>query len=131
MEQRRHDMKLDHINITVSNLNDSLDWYRRVFGFEQVESGLYQGEPWAIIKNGDALLALYEARGRRVADDAELESKGLHGVARFGLRIVDEAKWSETVARESVNVTHEWRYPHSDRKSTRLNSSHSQISYAV
>ena len=30
---------LDHLNLTAANLEESLQWYRDVFGFEVVEKG--------------------------------------------------------------------------------------------
>lgn len=106
-------MQLDHVNLSVTNLAASLDWYARVFGFEAVERGDSHGTPWAIIKSGGALLALYEHADRKVPDAAALDRVGHHGIAHVGLRIEDEAKWLATVQRERVHVDHEWRYPHS------------------
>ena len=51
---------IDHLNMTVRNLDESLDWYARVFGFEWVESGEREGVRWAIIRSGEAMLCLYE-----------------------------------------------------------------------
>lgn len=106
-------MQLDHVNLSVTSLAQSLDWYRRVFGFEVVERGMYGDVPWAIIKSGAALLALYEHPDRKVPSAPELERVKHHGLAHVGLRITDENKWLETVRRERVQVDHEWRYPHS------------------
>ncbi len=40
-------IKLDHINLTVENLKESIEWYRKIFGFELVESGATpQGNKW-------------------------------------------------------------------------------------
>ena len=103
---------LDHLNISVRDLAETLDWYRRVFGFEKVEGGVIDGRPWAIARSGDALLCLYEHRERGVPDP---EVHGHHGIAHFGLRIDDRARWEETVEREKVDVAYggAYRYPHS------------------
>ena len=106
-------MKLDHVNLTVTNLATSIDWYRRVFGFEPVERGVYRTRPWAILRAGDALLAIYETAGREVPSGEQLARLGHHRVAHVGLRITDERAWLETVARERVNVDHVAEYPHS------------------
>ena len=37
---------LDHLNLTVANLNETIEWYRAVFGFEVVETGNRNGTPW-------------------------------------------------------------------------------------
>ena len=61
---------LDHLNMTVTDLAESLDWYRRVLDFEKVEDGLYQGHPWASIRSGDAMLCLYERPDFKRAEHA-------------------------------------------------------------
>ncbi len=33
-------IKLDHINLTLANLKQSIEWYGKIFGFELVESGI-------------------------------------------------------------------------------------------
>lgn len=106
-------MQLDHVNLSVTNLAESVDWYRRVFGFEAVERGDHHGIPWAIVKKDGALLALYEHPQRRVPRSDELDRVGHHGVAHLGLRITDGDGWLATLARENVQVEQEWRYPHS------------------
>jgi catechol 2,3-dioxygenase-like lactoylglutathione lyase family enzyme len=102
---------LDHLNMTVASLAESADWYGRVFGFERVEGGVYDGVPWAILRSGEALLCLYEHPDYRVPRDGER----LHGLNHFGLRIQDRAAWEETVRREGVEVLYggEVRWPHS------------------
>jgi catechol 2,3-dioxygenase-like lactoylglutathione lyase family enzyme len=103
---------LDHLNMSVADLAKSEDWYRRVFGFERVEGGTYDGSPWAILRAGDAMLCLYEHPEREAPDP---EEHGHHGLSHFGLRITDRAAWEATVAREKVEVgyggAHRW--PHS------------------
>ena len=52
---------LDHLNINVRDLQQSIDFYRSVFGMEVVESGPDSGYGiWAILRGGDAMLCLYE-----------------------------------------------------------------------
>src|SRR5262245_6547345 len=103
---------LDHVNMSVQNLAESLDWYRRVFGFEKVEGGVIDGRPWAIVKSGDAMLCLYEHPERKVPDP---DVHGHHAASHFGIRIDDAAAWEETVAREKVEVEYggAYRWPHS------------------
>ena len=46
---------LDHLNLSVTDLAQTRDWYARVFGFELVEEGVQDdGTPWAILRSGDA-----------------------------------------------------------------------------
>jgi catechol-2,3-dioxygenase len=103
---------LDHLNMSVADLAATRAWYARVFGFETVEQGVYEGRPWAILKSGEALLCLYEHTERKVPDP---EVHGHHGLSHFGLRITDRAAWDATLEREKVEVLYggavDW--PHS------------------
>jgi lactoylglutathione lyase len=103
---------LDHLNMSVKNLAESVGWYGRVFGFAKVEDGVIEGRPWAILKSGDALLCLYEHAKRKAPDPTE---HGHHGLAHFGLRIDDRASWEATVLREKVEVDYggAFDWPHS------------------
>lgn len=107
--------QLDHLNLTVSDLDATVAWYGRVFGFERVESGLHNGRRWAILRSGDALLCLYERAGRHVATDEEAEAGGLHQLNHFGLRITDAERWAATVEREQLAFSYPspLRHPHS------------------
>ncbi|MBK8206867.1 MAG: VOC family protein [Planctomycetes bacterium] len=107
---------LDHLNLSVRNFDQSADWYRRVFGFEVVEKGVYQGQPWGVLKGGDAMLCVYEHAELKHEPDADaLANAGFHRIAHFGLRITDRAAWEATVKREGLTVhyggAYEW--PHS------------------
>jgi catechol 2,3-dioxygenase-like lactoylglutathione lyase family enzyme len=104
--------QLDHLNMSVASFSESADWYRRVFGFEKVEEGVYDGRPWGILRAGDALLCLYEHPERGTPDP---EEHGHHAPAHFGLRIDDREAWEETVRREKVRVEYGGpvRWPHS------------------
>ena len=103
---------LDHLNMSVASLAASEAWYGRVFGFERVEGGLYEGRPWAILKGGEALLCLYE-HPERTPPDAE--AAGRHGLAHFGLRVSDKPALEAALAREQVPVLYGGavRWPHS------------------
>lgn len=107
-------IKLDHVNLTVSDINESIDWYSRVFGFELVESGLNRdSRPWAIVAHNDSMICMTEFRGRRSA--AAQNENGFHQFYHFGLRISDEQEWSEKVKRFGIKVKYggAYEYPHS------------------
>jgi catechol 2,3-dioxygenase-like lactoylglutathione lyase family enzyme len=107
---------LDHLNLSVDSFDRTAAWYGRVFGFEVVEKGVYNGEPWGVLKGGDAMLCVYQHAGLRAPDAEEIQKAGFHRVAHFGLRITDRAAWEATVKREKLTVhyggVYEW--PHSD-----------------
>lgn len=95
---------LDHINLTVRDFDETVDWYGRVFGFEEVEENVQDGVRWGVIRAGDAMLCIYEAKGRELLDRFELADRGLHGIAHFGLRISDPEAWLRTIEREGLEI---------------------------
>lgn len=96
--------QLDHLNLTVADLDATADWYARVFGFEQVEGGVQEGVRWGVLRGGDAMLCVYEHPELRYQDRFAMQKEGLHALAHFGLRIADVEAWLETLARERVPV---------------------------
>lgn len=54
---------LDHLNFNVKNLEDTVNWYQELFGFEVKEEGFgSKGNPYKIIgKSGVLYMALYES----------------------------------------------------------------------
>jgi len=109
MKQIKH---FDHLNMTVRNLDESLDWYDRVFGFELVESGVREGVRWAIVRSGEAMLCLYEHPNRTYELTYDTP---LHGIRHFAIRITDKDEWESVIAREEIQVQFDDAvdYPHS------------------
>lgn len=101
---------LDHLNMTVADLDRTTDWYRRLFDFEVVEAGVWRGHRWHILKAGEAMLCLYE--------HPELTAPGTqsqHGLSHFALRINNSAAFQARAAREGVALQYgsPIRWPHS------------------
>lgn len=115
MEDTMNVTQLDHLNLSVADLDMSLAWYARVFGFAKVEEGTQETGRWAIIRAGEAMLCLYEQPQREHLDRFALRGRGLHGLNHFGLRIGDREAWEQTIADEQVDLSYggaiEW--PHS------------------
>lgn len=75
--------RIDHINMRVHDLEESIEFYRRNFGFEMMEDETDAQEPWAIIGlKGVAYLCLYEHPGKSIPDE------GLT-INHFGLALKD------------------------------------------
>ena len=106
---------LDHLNLSVSNLAESVDWYGRVFGFEVQEQGVTEGVAFAIIRSGEAMLCMYEHPKFTHQGNVERRRAKLHGVSHFALRITDVDEWRETVEREQLELRWggEVDWPHS------------------
>jgi catechol 2,3-dioxygenase-like lactoylglutathione lyase family enzyme len=107
--------QLDHLNLSVRDFAETADWYGRVFGFAIVERGTDRGAPWGVLRAGDAMLCIYEDRGRDSLDGDELRERRLHGINHFGLRITDRAAFEATVERERLEFSYPSpvRWPHS------------------
>jgi catechol 2,3-dioxygenase-like lactoylglutathione lyase family enzyme len=95
--------KLDHLNLTVRDFEETAAWYGRVFGFEVVERETDErGRPWGVLRAGDALLCIYENRDLRFEDPDQRHARGIHGLNHFGLRITDRAEWERTMEQEKI-----------------------------
>ncbi|SME94908.1 VOC family protein [Pseudobacteriovorax antillogorgiicola] len=106
--------KLDHFNFSVTSLSDSIRWYQSVFGFKLEEQGTSNtGSPFAILRAGDALLAMYERPHAKFLSSEAQKQEGIHGFAHIAFTIEDEKQWLSTIEREDVVIDHEWKYPHS------------------
>jgi catechol 2,3-dioxygenase-like lactoylglutathione lyase family enzyme len=101
--------------MSVCDFQQTVDWYRRVFGFEVVESGYEGDQPWGVIRAGDAMLCIYQHPERAARTKAALEATAIQFISHFGLRISDRAAWEATVEREGVEVQYggAFRWPHS------------------
>jgi catechol 2,3-dioxygenase-like lactoylglutathione lyase family enzyme len=110
------DLRLDHLNLSVRDLGETVAWYGRVFDFAVVEEGTWDGVRWAILRSGDgkgdAMLCVYEHSGYASPDPEELGRRRLHGIRHPGFRITDEARWLATIEREGLEVE-EVVHPHS------------------
>tara|TARA_Y100000385_G_C12722168_1_gene479141 strand:- start:170 stop:562 length:393 start_codon:yes stop_codon:yes gene_type:complete len=70
---------IDHLNITVKNLDKSVDYYQRIFGFEVLEAEDYNGTPYKIIGTSQkGMLCMYE--------DKDLEVKN-NNIGHYGFNI--------------------------------------------
>ena len=106
---------LDHLNMTVANLEESIRWYGDVFGFEVVESGVRNGAPWAIIQSGEALLCMYEDTSRSGPQQFLKRGGDAHTIYHFGLRITDRDTWLAKIEEHNIHLEYDGEvdYPHS------------------
>ncbi|MBL7714219.1 MAG: VOC family protein [Bdellovibrionales bacterium] len=113
MKENLRTVSLDHLNLTVSNFAETVDWYGKIFGFEVVEKGIYDGSPWGVLRSGDSMLCVYESPERRTPDDDDTEK--FHKIYHFGLRIHDRDAWEKTLRENRLRPKYggQMRYPHS------------------
>ena len=103
--------RLDHINISVTNIESTLAWYKKIFGFELVEHGEQGAKKWAIMQSGEALLCFIEYPNRKALENIEA-----HRMNHFGLTITDEKKWETIINVEKIELLYGGtvhNYPHS------------------
>ncbi len=80
--------QIDHINITVNNLEKSVDFYSRVFGFKIYEDSTYNKTPYKIIgKSGAAMLCLYQNKKSPI--DSEKQKSSINHIG-FNIDFYDE-----------------------------------------
>lgn len=103
---------LDHLNLTVQNLDQSALWYKNLFGFSEVERGKRGSVSWRILRSGDAMLCMYEHP--ELADPDSNEGQN-HKIYHFGLRIKNPADFENRLRRFNVQVEYGGavRYEHS------------------
>lgn len=95
---------MDHLNLTVRDLEESIAWYGEIFGFEVVERGERPTGPWAIIRAGEALLCIYQAPERKPPSRFLRDGGERHVVYHFGLRITGRKAWLEKVEKHQLEL---------------------------
>jgi len=85
-------ISMDHVNMTVKNLEESVEFYKKLFGFEvKKEQTEYKSK---IIGNDNIKLCLYE--------DPEMKPEG--GIAHFGFHVENFDEIMETCKLLGVKV---------------------------
>jgi lactoylglutathione lyase len=106
--------KIDHVNLTVNDLDKSIAWYGKYFGFKPVEGGIkWNGRRWAILACDDSMIAMTEYPSYLPADQ---DSHGRHRMYHFGIRIQDVDKWRKQVEEDRIKILYgdgEVQYPQS------------------
>lgn len=107
-------LKIDHVNMSVADLDESVQWYGKVFGFEAVESGRNQaGIRWAIVANNDSMICMWEHKKKQMAERNYEQS--YHLINHFGLRVSNADEWRTVVRENDLKLYYggEIEYPHS------------------
>lgn len=103
-------MRLEHVNITVRDVEQSYRFYQRVLGFEQRWKGEIEGDNKALkamhVGNEDLYLSLFEAEreGGLKADYRTL------GVNHFAFVVEDLGPYRERLAAEGLDIHLEQDY---------------------
>ncbi len=107
--------QLDHLNLTVADLDQTIAWYAAIFGFRVVEQGLREDTRWAILRAGEAMLCVYEDPTREAPSRFQVGDTSRHTIYHWGLRITDKAAWLRTIEQHDLDLEFggESDYPHS------------------
>lgn len=100
-----------HIGLNVSDLDRSVDFYRRAFGFDQLAASADERRRWAFLgRDGKLVVTLWEQ-----SDGAfSTETPGLHHLS-FQVDSIDEVRAVERVLRElSVAFAHDGVVAHGE-----------------
>ena len=97
---------LDHANFSVSNIEESFDFYQRLFGYVPVEKGIQDGVRWGILRCNDALLCMYEKPELEFLDRFTAAKMGYHYVSHVGVKIEDKQAWLDIVEKENVTLNY-------------------------
>ena len=100
---------LDHLNMTVRNVDESIEWYNKVFDFEVVEKKKHKGRNFAVLRSQDSMLCIYEYPELKKPETNTKTHKHYH----YGLRIKDRQLWENKMAKENIEIDHTWQYPSS------------------
>lgn len=106
-------IRLDHINLTVTQLDESIRWYHELFGFEKVEGGINErGNRWAIIASNDSMIAMTEYPEKQPANQKHLPEQRIF---HFGIRIENSEAWRAKVRSHNLELNYggEVEYPSS------------------
>ncbi|MEV4125143.1 VOC family protein [Nocardia sp. NPDC049707] len=100
-----------HIGLNVSDLDRSVDFYRRAFGFEQLAASTDDDRRWAFLgANGKLVLTLWQQ-----SDGAfSAETPGLHHLS-FQVDTIEQVRSIEALLRElSVSFAHDGVVAHGE-----------------
>ena len=96
-----HITHLDHVNFRVRDLEESIGFYGRLFGFEIKQQGVCEGQPWAIVGlAGTVYLCLYQL------PEGELVEEGLR-INHFGFHVEDFDQLKAKLQAENVEIMYE------------------------
>ncbi len=108
-------MRLEHVNITVNDIEQSRHFYEQLFGFKTRWEGSADGGEGPVkavhLGTGDTYLSLFEAEaaGRAPADYS------VPGLNHFGLQVEDLAPYRERLADMGVTLHLDEHYEPGER----------------
>lgn len=104
-------LKTGHIGLNVSDLDRSVDFYRKAFGFEQLAASTENSKRWAFLgRSGNLVITLWQQSNGAFS----AETPGLHHLS-FQVDTIEQVRAVEAVLREmSVNFAHDGIVAHGE-----------------
>ncbi|WP_330256855.1 VOC family protein [Nocardia sp. NBC_00565] len=100
-----------HIGLNVSDLDRSVDFYRRAFGFEQLAASADDDKRWAFLgANGKLMVTLWQQSDGTFS----IDTPGLHHLS-FQVDTIEQVRSIEALLRElSVTFAHDGVVAHGE-----------------
>lgn len=103
---------IDHIQLDVGNLEESIEFYNKVFGFELKEIGLRATTRWAIVGNeANIFLCMHEYE-----PGIGVPNEGLE-ITHFGLIVDDFSSTLERLKQFNVKLFYDYEVEYHSSKS--------------
>ena len=95
--------KLDHVNITVKDLEQSIRWYQDILGMRVVEQGKTGlGKRWAIVERDDSMICMTEYPNYKSAN--LMDNTEFFQIYHFGFRTPDKKAWEDVVSEHNLKL---------------------------
>jgi methylmalonyl-CoA/ethylmalonyl-CoA epimerase len=104
------DISFHHVGISVSNVEESVAWYKKMFGFEVVLR-MNQGGDSAMnivhIKRGNCYIELFQVAGAKPLPDYRRDPSAdlkVHGLAHFAFQVPDVAAATKELKAKGAGI---------------------------
>lgn len=108
------ELSFHHVGISVANLDESIDWYKEMLGFEEVtrmEQGATIKEmKIGHIRRGNCYIELFQVAGAKPLPEYRRDPNAdlaVHGLAHFGLQVDNLKEALEELKAKGVEVAME------------------------
>lgn len=102
-QEVKMNFKLDHINLTVNNIEETIEWYAKVFDLKLLENGINnENNRWAIIGRNDSMICMTEQKNRLSPSIEEIEQ--YHQINHFGFRVPDRKTWEDKINKHKLKL---------------------------
>jgi methylmalonyl-CoA/ethylmalonyl-CoA epimerase len=104
------DISFHHVGISVPNVDESVAWYQKMFGFEVVlrmNQGADSGMIVTHIKRGNCYIELFQVAGAKPLPDYRRDPSAdlkVHGLAHFAFQVSDVAAATKELRAKGAEI---------------------------